>query len=50
MWEAEIGRITVPGQLRQKFLRDPHLNIKKCGMVLSTYHPNNGGKLKIGRS
>jgi hypothetical protein len=29
-----------------KFAR-PHLNEKKLGMVMHTYHPSNGGKHKI---
>jgi hypothetical protein len=36
--KAEIWRILVPGQPRQKSLQDT-LSMEKMGVVLSTYHP-----------
>jgi hypothetical protein len=50
MWEAEIRRIMVPGQLRQKnnnkkVIR-PHLNRKKLGVVVHNSHPSYGRSTK----
>jgi hypothetical protein len=33
-WEAEVRRIPVPRQPRQKSLQDLHLNGKKLGIVV----------------
>jgi hypothetical protein len=38
MWEAEIRRIAVPGQPRQKKLARPHLKRKKLGVVMYSCH------------
>jgi hypothetical protein len=46
-WEAEIRRIKVLSQSRQKELMRPHLHRKKLGMVVHACHPSNGGKCKI---
>jgi hypothetical protein len=48
-WEAEIGRITTPGQPRQKSLKTPS-QWKNIGYVAHTCHPKNGGKYKMGES
>jgi hypothetical protein len=52
MWKAEIGRIMIPGQLRQKNekIARPHLDRKKLGMVVHPCHPSNSGKYKTGGS
>jgi hypothetical protein len=44
--EAEIGRIAVLDQPRQKRSARPHLKRKKLGVVACTCHPNNSRKLK----
>jgi hypothetical protein len=41
VWEAELRRITIPGQPRQKSLQDLTSTEKSC-------HTSDGGKLKIG--
>jgi hypothetical protein len=45
-WEAEIGRIVVQGQPRQKCFPDPISMEDKLGMVACTCHPRDSGKLK----
>jgi hypothetical protein len=48
--EAEIRRITVPGQpCGKKFVRS-HLNSKKLDMVAGFCHPSDGRKHQIGGS
>jgi hypothetical protein len=47
VWEAEIGRIAVPGQPWQKFVR-PHLNGKKLTMVARIYYPKDSRNCKTG--
>jgi hypothetical protein len=49
-WKAEIRRISVPGQPRQKTFARPHLNGKKLGLVAQTCHPSYDGKYKLGGS
>jgi hypothetical protein len=44
-WEAEIERIVVAGQPRQKNFVRPHLSGKNA---VCACHPRDGGKLKIG--
>jgi hypothetical protein len=46
-WEAEISRIVVPGQPRQKSSWDTTSAGKTAGWVVYTYHPNNGRKHKM---
>jgi hypothetical protein len=49
--EAEMGRIMVPGQPRQKEKKNcvtPHLNSKKLVLVLCICRPTDGKKLKTG--
>jgi hypothetical protein len=46
-WEAEIGRIELLGQLRQKKFAIPNLNGKKkqqLGMMVHVCHPSDSGK------
>jgi hypothetical protein len=50
IWEAEIKRIGVQGQLRQKCLQDRNLNGKKAGKTAHAYHSSEDGKNKIGES
>jgi hypothetical protein len=49
LWEAEIGRIAVPGQsgAKKKFVKH-HLTTKKLDVVVCVCHPSYCGKLKIG--
>jgi hypothetical protein len=42
--EAEIRKITVPSQPRQKFVK-PHLSGKKPGVVPHTGHPSYSGSV-----
>jgi hypothetical protein len=39
-WEADMGRILVPGQAWQKKSVRPHLDHQKLGMVILTCHPS----------
>jgi hypothetical protein len=45
-WEAEMGRIKIPGQPRQKSLQDPISMEKKLGVVVCSCHPSDNGKLR----
>jgi hypothetical protein len=40
MQEAEIGKITIPGQPRQKKFARPYLSGKQLGVVLCACHPS----------
>jgi hypothetical protein len=50
MQEAEIRRIMVPGQPRQKKLMRPHLNGKELAVAAHICHPCYCRRLKIGGS
>jgi hypothetical protein len=43
-WEAEIQRIEVPGQSRQKVRKNP-ISVKNLGKVVHTCHPGYPGSL-----
>jgi hypothetical protein len=52
-WEAEIGRIIVPGQFQQGtffffFPIETHLSGKKLGMMVCGYQPSDVRKYKTG--
>jgi hypothetical protein len=44
---AEIWRITVPGQFRQRKFVRPGLNGKKLGVVVNTYYSSDSRRCKI---
>jgi hypothetical protein len=46
-WEAEVGRIAVPGQCGQKFTR-PISTEKKLGMRAHICYSHNDRRVKIG--
>jgi hypothetical protein len=48
IWEAEIGRTAIPGQLKQKFSQDLILMERKVGMGAHAFPSSNGRKCKIG--
>jgi hypothetical protein len=50
MWEAEIGRIMVPGQPWQKQFARPRINRKMLDMMACANNPNYSQKPKIGGS
>jgi hypothetical protein len=50
MWEAEIGKFAVPGQLGYKKFTRPHLSGIKLDMVVYICLPSNGQKHKVGGS
>jgi hypothetical protein len=45
--EAAVGRITVPGQPRQKKFSRLHLSRKNAVCAVCAYHPSYSGKYKI---
>jgi hypothetical protein len=47
-WVAEIGRIVIQEQPRQKSCETP-FQWKKAGHGSNACHPSDGGKLKIGK-
>jgi hypothetical protein len=44
-WETEMGRLTVPGQLRQNSLQDLN-STEKLDVVACVYHLSDNGKHK----
>jgi hypothetical protein len=47
MWKAELRRMTVLGQPRQKKFVGPHINRKKSWAWWCICNPSNRGKLKL---
>jgi hypothetical protein len=43
IWEAEVGRIFIQGQSREKFIR-PHLN-QQLGLVTCIFHSSYMGSI-----
>jgi hypothetical protein len=49
VWEAEIGKVEVPSQPRQKKkVWRPHIHGKKLGVVTCACYPSHRRMLKIG--